>query len=104
MARINASSLALNATCVGRVGSGIVASGCSDFVFFFSPSPGASMAFRIDSVVATTSASGPAATARPLLCATAKREQVGEGRASSGQGVGRIRMLQSPEIPLKPIS
>jgi hypothetical protein len=62
------------------------------------------MDLRMDSVVATTSASGPAATARPLLCATANREQVEEGRASVGQGVGRKRILQSPEIPLKPIS
>jgi hypothetical protein len=40
----------------------------------------------------------------PLVGATAKRAQVGAGRASVGQGVRRSRTLLSLDTPLKPIS
>jgi hypothetical protein len=82
VARINASSLAVNATWVGRAGRGIVACGWKGLVLTLSsPVEGASMAFLIESMVATTRQSGPAPTTMPLVCATAKREVFGEGSA-----------------------
>lgn len=47
------------------------------------------MACRTDSEVAMASESGPAPTTRPLVDAIARSEQVGAGRASEGQGLGR---------------
>ena len=62
------------------------------------------MDFLTTSVVLITSTSGPAPTTRPLVCATARSEEVGAGSASSGHAVGRKRIFASPDTPLKPTS
>lgn len=104
MAKSNASSLAVNATCVGRAGSGTVACGSKGLVFELPSPAGAAIAFLTASVLATIRELGPAPTMTPLLCATARSEDVGAGRASLGHGDGSKRILASPESPLNPTS
>lgn len=104
VAKMKASSPEQNAICVGRAGSWIFDCGSNGFVFILSFPVGAEIAFRIFSVVDVTRQSGPAPTTTPLVAATAKRQDVGEGSAPAGHGVGSSRMLQSPETPLKPTS
>ena len=104
VAKRKALSAEQNAICVGRAGRDIFDCGSNGFVLTFSLPVGAEIALRIFSVVDVTRQSGPAPTTTPLVDATAKREDVGDGSASSGHGVGSNRTLQSPETPLKPIS
>lgn len=60
------------------------------------PVAGPSKAFLIDSVVATITASGPAAATRPFRDAMLSRDEVGAGRLSEGHGVGNSCTLASP--------
>lgn len=64
-----------------------------------SPSLGASKAFRIDSVVAMTSWSGPAAATRPRFEATLRSEEVAAGSVSQ---VDVRRTLASPAMERNP--
>lgn len=104
VANIKALSPEAKVTCVGRAGRGTVACGSKGLVLTLLSPVVALMAFRTASDDVITSELGAAPTTIPLVGATARRELVGAGRASSGQGVGRNRTLLSPETPLKPTS
>lgn len=104
MAKTKALSPEAKATCVGRAGRGRVACGSKGLVLTLLSPVVAPMAFRTASDDAITSEFGAPPATIPLVGATARRELVGAGRASSGQGVGRNRTLLSPETPLKPTS
>lgn len=94
----------MNATCVWRAGSGIFACGSKGLVFAFPSPAGAAMAFLTVSVLTTARESGPAPRITPLLCATARNEEIEAGRALLGHGDGSRRILASPARPLKPTS
>ena len=103
MASTRASSPEVKATCVGRAGRGIVACGWKGFVLALS-SVAAEIAFLTASEEAIANESGPAPIMMPFVGATARSEDDGAGRASSGQAVGSNRTLLSLETPLNPTS
>lgn len=82
---------------------GTVAYGWKGFVLTFS-SVAWEIAFLTASDLPITRESGAAPTTIPLVGATARREDVGAGRASLGQGEGRNWMLLSLKTPLNPTS
>lgn len=63
---------------------------------------GPSYAFRIDSVVANITQSGPAAATSPFFGAILMRDEVGGGRFVLGHGDGSSCNLASPAIAKKP--
>lgn len=69
---------------------------------WLSPIRGPSYAFRIDSVVARITQSGPAAATSPLFGAMLMRDEVEGGRFAAGHGDGSSCNLASPAIAKKP--
>jgi hypothetical protein len=64
--------------------------------------PSAENAFRVDSVLAMTRASGPAAARRPLDDATLKSDAVDGGSWDEGHGDGSSRIFESPASDKNP--
>ena len=62
----------------------------------------AQVARLTDSVLTTTTLSGPAAAMMPFEDATPSKDEVGGGRASRGHGDRRTLTLASPFIDWKP--